>query len=112
MLILRAKNRTLYNKAVEVLNVEYRLGVKDQDFEEFELIELPVKRKDKRASGFLERHGERCAEIDALPASELRGRVEHAIKRHIDAGRWSKLLETEAHEKESVRSVILQMEAE
>src|SRR5262249_42927249 len=61
-----------------------RLGVVADDFGEFGLIELPVKRKDKRAAGFVRRHGERCAEIDALPPSELRRRVEAAIRGHID----------------------------
>jgi len=86
-----------------------RLGVRDEDFDEFDLIELPVKLKDKRAAGFLERHGERCAEIDALPPSELRDRVEAAIREHIDEERWSKLEETEALEKASVRSIIVDM---
>lgn len=88
-----------------------RLGVNDADFYAHDLIELPVKHKDKRAAGFLSEHGSRCAEIDALPPSELRKRVKQAIELHIDQDKWETLLGIEAVEKESLEKVVLELGA-
>ena len=72
-----------------VVTVWSRLGVVEDDFDEHDLIELPVKATDNRARTFWEEHGERCAEVDALPPTELRRRVREAIESHIDQDRWS-----------------------
>jgi hypothetical protein len=76
-----------------------RLGILEEDFEEHDLLVLPVKRTDRRANGFLEKYGDACAEIDALPATELRARVRRAIESHIDQERWAKLQKIEEAEK-------------
>jgi hypothetical protein len=47
-------------------------------------------------------HGNECAELDALPATELRRRVKAAITAHIDAGKWERLQEVERLEKETI----------
>lgn len=83
-----------------------RLGVVADDFTEHNLIALPVKHKDRRAVGFVARHGERCAEVDALPPSELRRRVKDAIQRHIDDWSWGRLKVIEAAEQSSLAVVL------
>jgi hypothetical protein len=80
----------------------FRLAVRHADFEDHDLIRLPVKHSDNRSKGFTQRYGDDCAEVDALPPSELRQRVEQAITSHIDADRWSKLLEVEKLEQQTV----------
>jgi hypothetical protein len=82
-----------------------RLGVCEGDFESQQLIELPVKYTDRRAKAFLQKHGGRCAEVDAIAPTELRRRVKEAIVTQIDVTRWGKLLETERLEKESLAAV-------
>ena len=82
-----------------------RIGVNDDDFDGFDLIPLEVKEKDSRSRSFIQTHGTRCAELDALPATELRRRVREAIEDHIDADKWSRLLEVERLEKESIAAV-------
>jgi hypothetical protein len=79
-----------------------RLGVTAADFAQHNLIKLPVKLKDKRAKGFIEEHGVDCAEVDALPPSEIRRRVQAAIESHIDPERWNRLLAVEQVERNSV----------
>ena len=49
-------------------------------------------------------HGSRCAELDALPPSELRRRVEEAILSHVDEEEWERLQTIEEIEKESIES--------
>jgi hypothetical protein len=79
-----------------------RLGVTEEDFQAHDLIRLPVKTGDKRAAGFVRMYGSSCAEIDALPPSELRQRVVDAIDSHIDVARWNRLLKVEKAEKETL----------
>jgi hypothetical protein len=82
------------------------LGVTEDDFVAHDLVRLPVKRSDKRAEGFIRRYGTDCAEIDAIPPTELRRRVAVAIDSHIDVERWNRLLQVEAAERETLREFV------
>ncbi|MBX3400883.1 MAG: hypothetical protein KF873_19295 [Gemmataceae bacterium] len=79
-----------------------RLAVRESDFDDFDLIELPVKDSDKRARAFRETHGDRCAEVDAIAPTELRRRVEAAIESHVDLDEWARIHEVERLEKREV----------
>ncbi|MDP1797419.1 MAG: hypothetical protein Q8K78_08060 [Planctomycetaceae bacterium] len=83
-----------------------RLGVNEADFGDFELIELATKKTDRRAAAFIRDHGERCAELDALPATELRRRVRDSIQSHLHTGEWERLLDVEAVEKRSLTAFL------
>jgi hypothetical protein len=83
-----------------------RLGVREEDFVDHDLIELPVKKTDKRAAGFIKKHGRRCAEIDAIPPTVLRERVRDAIVSHIDTEAWENLSAVEALEQETLEKVV------
>ncbi len=81
-----------------------RLAITIEDFDDYDLIRLPVKQTDRRTQKFIEAHGEACAELDALPPVELRRRVEDAILSHLDADEWSRLKQIEAVERNSINS--------
>lgn len=83
-----------------------RLGVCLSDFDQLDLIRLPVKKSDNRAKGFVEEWGNDCAEIDAIPPTELRERVEQAILGHIETKRWKRLLAVEKAEQETLDSFV------
>lgn len=83
-----------------------RLAVLPGDFEQHDLITLPVKQSDRRAQAFIERHGHACAEVDALPPAELRRRVEGAILAHVDRGQWERLLLVQTEERERLRGMV------
>lgn len=83
-----------------------RLAVLQSDFQAHQLIPLPVKMKDTRAKGFLTKHGQQCAEVDALPPTEIRRRIEEAILSHIPSERWERLQEIEAQEKQSLETYL------
>jgi hypothetical protein len=83
-----------------------RLAVNFQDFADFALIPLKPKKSDRRYKAFVREHGSECAELDAIPPTELRRRVEEAINRHIPQERWNRLQETERIEKESLNKVL------
>jgi hypothetical protein len=83
----------------------YRLAITDDDFESHDLIRLAVKRSDNRAKSFIQEWGEDCAEIDALPPSELRSRVSEAIMTHVHKDRWETLKLVEHTERESLATI-------
>ena len=82
-----------------------RLAVNKSDFADFNLIPLAAKKTDRRYAKFIQQHGSECAELDALPATELRQRIRVAINTHIDQDRWERLLETERVERESLSNI-------
>lgn len=79
-----------------------RLGVGASDFDEFKLLPLAVKHTDRRARAFMAEHGGRCAEIDAIPPTELRRRVDKAIQTWIDNEKWDRLRMIEKLEKAAI----------
>jgi len=83
-----------------------RLAVNQADFADFDLIPLKPKKSDRRYKAFLLEHGSECAELDALPPTELRRRVKEAIERHIPQGHWERLQKIEEAEKESFNTFL------
>lgn len=83
-----------------------RLAVNADDFDEFNLIRLPVKRTATRARAFIQEHGVYVAEVDAIPPAELRQRIQDAIESHIDQDRWARLKRTEELEKDRLIDLI------
>lgn len=86
-----------------------RLGVNLEDFEEFELIALEPKQTDRRVAKFIREHGENCAELDALPPTELRRRVREAIEFHIPKKSWERLKRVEQLERDQWANMVSQV---
>ena len=72
------------------------------DFADFDLIPLKPKKLDTRYKRFVAEHGDQCAELDAIPAPELRSRVKGTIVSHIDGERRRRLQQTERLERETL----------
>ena len=93
----------------------HRLGLTRQDFNDFDLLPLRVKRKkdgsygDKRAKPFVAKYGDQCAELDAVPPDQLRSRIETVIQEHIDQDEWARLQRVEELERETLVNFIDQM---
>ena len=83
-----------------------RLAVNVEDFDAFDLIRLKPKKSDRRYKTFVRKHGRDCAELDAIPPTELRRRVKEAIDQHIPQAEWDRLQEVERVEKESFNRVL------
>ena len=86
-----------------------RLAVRAEDFNDFDLYALAPKTSDRRYQEFVKQHGNKCAELDALPATELRQRVRDAISRHVPQDEWCRLQEVERIEKESFENALGKM---
>jgi hypothetical protein len=82
-----------------------RLGVLPEDFETFDLLRLAPKKKDPNLRRFYALGFRDCAELDAIPAPDLRARLRAAINRHIPADEWARLQRLEDLEKQTVERV-------
>ena len=83
-----------------------RLAIRPEDFSTYNLLKLPINKKDSRAVGFMRTHGNYAAEVDAIPPNELRRLVREAIESHVDRAAWERLKVIELAEKESLDNVI------
>jgi hypothetical protein len=88
-----------------------RLGVTEEDFDAFNLLRLTPKVKDRRTAAFRRAGYTGCAELDAIPATALRERLEEAICNHIPAAEWERLTAVEAAERKSVVAIMKRMRA-
>jgi hypothetical protein len=86
-----------------------RLAITPADFADPELLGFPVKRGGKAGSWrpYLEMHGDRCVEIDALNPDEVRRRIRDAIESHIDADEWEALKVIEEVERKTLKEAML-----
>lgn len=82
-----------------------RLAIMPEDIHIFNLPPLRVKEKDSRAPKFKARYGEEAVELDALPPTELRARLEDAILELIDVELWNRAESVEQVELESIREI-------
>jgi hypothetical protein len=64
------------------------------------------KRKDTRYPWFVERHGTRCWEIDAMDPRDLRECTERAIKKLIEPEAWARCETVNAAELESLQTIL------
>lgn len=83
-----------------------RLGVNASDFNDYNLVRLKPKKKDKRFIKFQKEHGDDCAEIDALPPNVIRNLVRSFIENRIPQDEWNRLKEVEAIETESFKELL------
>ena len=64
------------------------------------------KRKDPRYPWFVDRHGTRCWEIDAMDPRDLRECAERAIKELIEPVAWARCETVNAAELESLQTIL------
>jgi hypothetical protein len=76
-----------------------RIAVNLEDFDQYTLFPLTPKKDDTRTKRFLAQGYTQCAELDAIPAPDLRARLEQAILLHIPAGEWEALQQHERLER-------------
>jgi hypothetical protein len=90
-----------------------RLAVTGDDFADTSLLGFPVKRNGPKGNWqpYIRTHGDRCVEVDAIPSSVIRRRVQDAILSHIDQREWQFLLDQEEREKADVLTLVKRLGA-
>jgi hypothetical protein len=66
---------------------------------------VAIKKTDKKWKKFAAAHGQRCAEVDALPPAELQRRVGDGIEPFIDVEKWEVAHRRADVERESLEMV-------
>lgn len=84
----------------------HRLAVTPEQFEQYNIIPLEPKKADRRYAKFAAEYGDRCAEVEAIPAGVLRDMVRKAIESHIPPAEWARLKRIEQAEKEEWHRVM------
>jgi hypothetical protein len=82
-----------------------RIAIHAQDIRDFDLPPLRIKATDSRARAFRRQHGSACVELDALPVTELRARLDEAIRGFVDLDAWRRAEAVEAVEIASIKTV-------
>jgi hypothetical protein len=88
-----------------------RLAIHQRDIKQFRLPPLRVKDADPRADEYRRKFGGQCVELDALPPSELRRRIQRAVAARRDERVWQKSIHIEQVEIESIVSFAQKMRA-
>jgi hypothetical protein len=83
-----------------------RLAVEPEHFDQYNIIPLDPKKKDTRYAKFVEKYGPRCAEVEAIPANDLRDMVEGAIRSHIPTAEWQRLQNIEEQERQTWQQML------
>jgi hypothetical protein len=68
-----------------------------------DLIDAATKKADPRHTWFVGRYGSRCWELDAMDPNLLRERVRESIEALIDVDAWSRSIDVEAVEVDSMQ---------
>ena len=66
-----------------------RIALTDDQIKKYSLPPMPVKRSDARADSFLEEHGDRAVELDALDPNLLQTTVRKAVVKNINMRKWN-----------------------
>jgi hypothetical protein len=92
-----------------------RLAVTTKDFADNHLLGFKVKRKGNSGQNlargswqpYIDEHGDRCIEVDAISPGEIRERVRETIEGHIDQREWKALQNIERRERETLKETLL-----
>ena len=87
-----------------------RLAVEPEHFERYKIIPLAPKKRDTSYQRFADEYGDRCAEVEALPADALRKMVKAAILSHVPRDQWQRLQAVEREERKDWRHFIAKIE--
>lgn len=80
-----------------------RIALLEPDTRRLPHFDVATKTGDPRHDWFVEHHGRRCWELDAMDPNDLRARVRRYIERHIDWSLWNRAIEIETAEVESMQ---------
>ena len=83
----------LWDRVEKASGVQFlvrRLAIHKRDIQRFKLPPQKLKSSTHDVAGFIEKYGKDTVELEALPATELRWRVESAIRAHIDFTLWDR----------------------
>jgi hypothetical protein len=85
-----------------------RVAIHAGDIKKFKLPPQRVKSNDSRASKFIQKYGEQCVELDALPPTELRRRLRAVVEGYLDRMAWDRAIAVEKVELKNIVETVSQ----
>jgi hypothetical protein len=77
-----------------------------RDIKKYRLPSAPTKRKDSRSKKFVQKYGELCVELDALPPKILEEKLKKSIERYLNSQKFQKRLKMEKQEIKKLEEMI------
>ena len=90
-----------------------RLAIHEGDIRRFNLPPQRIKSTDSRAAGFRRSYGDNAptVELDALPADELRRRIDSAVSGLVDHDQWNRDVRVQEVEYSTIADIVGQVNA-
>jgi len=83
-----------------------KVALNEADIERYDLPPNCTKQTDKRRADFVKRYGDRCVELDALPAAVLRDRLVTEVEKRLDMAALRTVLRKEKADRRRLRAML------
>jgi len=92
----------------EDTKIVQEIALTPEQVEQYDLVKLPMKRDDQKKESFIRKHGvDFCCELDALNPDVLKGMVNYAILRYVNA---EKINSHRSHDRLEVQLTLQELE--
>lgn len=103
--------RDLQNRIVKYGNGErvalvHKIALTKAQIKDYDVPTTPPKKEDARTKAFVEKHGSKTAELDAIDPADLQGMVEAAIKEYIDPVRWDESNDKSSNDMQQINEMV------
>lgn len=104
--------RDLQNRIVKYSSGErmarvHKIALTKAQIKEYDIPEVPPKEKDVRTEAFIEKHGSKTAELDAIDPKVLQVIVKEAIENYIDTRRWNATNDKSIEDKQQITEMMI-----
>lgn len=104
--------RDLQNRIVKYSSGErvarvHKIALTKAQIKEYDIPEVPPKEKDVRTEAFIEKHGSKTAELDAIDPKVLQAIVKEAIENYIDPRRWNATNDKSTEDKRQITEMMI-----
>lgn len=104
--------RDLQNRIVKYSSGErmarvHKIALTKAQIKEYNIPEVPPKEKDVRTEAFVEKHGSKTAELDAIDPKVLQVIVKEAIENYIDPRRWNATNDKSIEDKRQITEMMI-----
>ena len=103
--------RDLQNRIVkygkgERIALVHKIALTKAQIKKYDVPTTPPKEDDVRTKAFIEKHGSKTAELDAIDPKDLQTMVETAIKKYIVPDRWNESVDKSSEDRQQITEMV------
>jgi len=103
--------RDLQNRIVkygkgERIALVHKIALTKTQIKEYDVPTTPPKEEDVRTKAFIEKHGSKTAELDAIDPTDLQNVVKAAIEEYIDPARWNESIDKSSNDRQQISEMV------